>query len=231
MAVIKKSLSSRILHNWVSVVLVLPLFIVGMSTFFMTHENSIGNFVIGYTTEPPELKDILHTRDGRRFFASKNGIYQIKGDEITPVGEMQNFEIRVLEQLVDGRILAAGKNGLWLSMADGQWNKIYDADIHGVQILDQSWHLVTKQKGILISDDQGKTWKNDADLERALLSASDKKPVLLGKFMHDLHTGKALFGKHFEWIWADILALTLVFLSLTGVYMWWRAEKRKTATR
>jgi hypothetical protein len=41
----------------------------------------------------------------------------------------------------------------------------------------------------------------------------------------DLHTGKALLGKHAEWLWIDLVGGALLFLSLTGVYLWWRGRR------
>lgn len=221
--------SSRVLHNWVSVALVLPLFIVGMSTFFMSHEKSLGSFVIAYTDAPLELKDLLYTPDGRQLLATKNGVFQLFDDRVEPVDALQNHEIRNLELLGDGRVLAAGKHGLWLGGAEGRWEKLHKADIHGIHVQSESWYLITKEQGVLISKDQGLSWENESSIAQSLTTMADKRPLQLGKFMHDLHTGKALMGAHYEWIWADLLALVLVMLSLTGIYMWWKTQKRKLA--
>ena len=78
-----------------------------------------------------------------------------------------------------------------------------------------------------MSDDRGQTWQSDKSLTRLISDRSEKRPLQLGKFMHDLHTGKALMGHKYEWIWADILALVLVTLAFTGIYMWWKSQKRK----
>jgi hypothetical protein len=213
----KNPVSARGVHNWISVALVLPLFIIGMSTFFMTHEKSLGNFVIAYTDAPLELKDLLYTTDGRQFLATKNGVFQLVNNKLEPIYALQGHEIRTLELLNDGHVLAAGKHGLWLGKTDGNWIKLYDADIHGMQIQSQTWYLITKEQGVLSSKDQGLSWKNDLNISQALATMNDKQPLQLAKFMHDLHTGKALLGNHYEWIWADLLALVLVLLSLTGI--------------
>lgn len=223
----KNTFSSRLLHNWVSVALVLPLFIVGMSTFFMSHEKSLGGFIIGYTSEPMELKDLLHTPDGGTFLATKNGLYQLINNKLVPVEALQNDEIRVLELLDDGRLLAAGKYGLWLQDPDANWQKLHHADIHGIQILPERWYLITKEQGVLISIDRGLSWQSENNITQLLNAMDNKRPLQLGKLMNDLHTGKALMGHHYQWIWSDLLALVLVLLSLTGIYMWWKSQKRK----
>ncbi len=223
----KNQFSSRTLHNWLGVALVLPFFIVGMSTFFMSHEKSLGNMVIAYSQAPLELKDLLHTPDGRQLLASKNGLFQLNGDQFELITELQNNEIRTLELTRDGDVLAAGKYGLWLGKVNGAWTKLHDADIQGVQVQAQYWYLITKEKGVLVSQNHGGDWQPEKNISQSLSGMNYKNPVKLGKFMEDLHTGEALMGKHYEWIWADLLALALVILSLTGVYMWWKSQKRK----
>ncbi len=224
----KHAFSTRVLHNWVSVALVLPLFIVGMSTFFMTHDKALGQTIIGYTSEAVEIKDLLKTSDGRTFLATKNGVYQAIDNKLTAIKALSS-EIRVLEQLDDGRLLAAGKYGLWLGEHNNNWKKLHNADIHGMQILAEHWYLVTKEQGLLFSYDQGQNWQQEQQIAKLLGTMESKRPLQLGKLMKDLHTGKALMGKKYEWIWADILALVLVILALTGIYMWWKSQKRKQA--
>ncbi len=226
-APMKTVIGSRTLHNWIGIVLVVPLFIVGMSTFFMSHEKSLGNFVIAYTNDPLELKDILHTPDGRLLLATKNGVYERHGDTWAVIDSLQGQDVRSLEILAGGQVLAAGKQGLWVEVDGGSWQQRHDADIQGLQVYLNNWYLVTKEQSILISHDQGGSWQPAASLTNSLSALNVKRPLQLNKFMHDLHTGKALLGKHYEWIWADLLALVLVLLSLTGVYMWWKSQKRK----
>lgn len=223
----KASFSSRVLHNWLGVALVLPLFIVGMSTFFMSHEKSLGSIVVAYTDTPLELKDLLYTPDGRQLLATKNGVFERIDQKMKALEGLQNNEIRTLDLLSDGSVLAAGKLGLWKEETNGNWTKLYDADIHGIQIHSQNWYLVTKEQGVLSSKDQGLSWESESNIMQSLTTISEKRPLQLGKLMHDLHTGKFFMGKHYEWIWADSLALVLVILSLTGIYRWWKSQKRK----
>ncbi len=224
----KHVFNTRVLHNWISVALVLPLFIVGMSTFFMSHDKALGQAIIGYTNEAIEIKDLLKTSDGHTFLATKNGVYQAIDNKFIAINALSS-EIRVLEQLNDGRLLAAGKYGLWLHDLEGSWQKLHNADIHGLQILPKDWYLVTKEQGVLLSSDQGLSWQQEPKMTQLLSSMATKRSLQLGKLMKDLHTGKAIMGKEYEWIWADILALVLVMLALTGIYMWWKSQKRKQA--
>jgi hypothetical protein len=48
----------------------------------------------------------------------------------------------------------------------------------------------------------------------------------LARVIRDLHTGEALLGHDAEWIWNDIVGGTMTFLALTGVYLWWKGQRR-----
>ncbi len=193
----------------------------------MSHEDALGEYVIGYTNEAMEVRDLLKTSNGRTLFATKEGVYEAKNKNTLIPVEALSSEIRVLEQLNDGRIFAAGKYGLWLGEVNGLWVKRYSGDIHGVQIEKNRWYLTTKKQGVVFSADQGLSWQAEPQIDLLLCTLDGKRPLKLGNLMEDLHTGKALLGDEYEWIWSDILASVLVFLSLTGIYMWWKSQKRK----
>ncbi|PKO58071.1 MAG: hypothetical protein CVU25_05815, partial [Betaproteobacteria bacterium HGW-Betaproteobacteria-19] len=88
-----------------------------------------------------------------------------------------------------------------------------------------------KDHGLLVSAD-GRDWRPDPELMPVLAASmveGEAELITLGKLVMDLHTGKAFFGKDWEWIWIDLVGLAMTLLSLTGVYMWWRGERRKAA--
>ena len=53
-----------------------------------------------------------------------------------------------------------------------------------------------------------------------------KKPMTLARFIRDLHTGEALFGREHKWIWDDIVGGSMTFLALTGIYLWWNGQRK-----
>jgi len=65
------------------------------------------NLFIGYFSETMELRNILQTADGRTFVASKQGGYQASKENTLIAVAALNSEVRLLEQLSDGRIFAA----------------------------------------------------------------------------------------------------------------------------
>jgi hypothetical protein len=86
-----------------------------------------------------------------------------------------------------------------------------------------------KDTGMQISRDGGRTWSADPTFARlASVAGEQAEPYTMQKLVMDLHTGKFFFGKRAEWIWIDLLGITLVMLCLTGGLMWWRSQKRKS---
>lgn len=70
--------------------------------------------------------------------------------------------------------------------------------------------------------DGAKAEKHDKD------EKPDKNGISVRKVMKSLHTGK--FLGPFDWIWADLIALSLFFFVLSGVVTWWRASRRAAGT-
>jgi uncharacterized iron-regulated membrane protein len=50
--------------------------------------------------------------------------------------------------------------------------------------------------------------------------------MLLARVIRDIHTGEALLGHDTEWVWNDIVGGTMAFLAVTGLYLWWRGQRK-----
>lgn len=50
--------------------------------------------------------------------------------------------------------------------------------------------------------------------------------MTLARVIRDVHSGEALFGRDGKWLWNDIVGGAMTFLGLTGVYLWWRGQRR-----
>jgi len=146
------------------------------------------------------------------------------------VPALSGQEIRSLS--ANGSLLAAaGNRGAWL-LYDGVWQQIHRRPAHQVQLAaDGSIYLATLDNGLLTSRDRGATWAPLPQLEAALRASPPMPPegYDFNKLVMDLHTGKAVFGKRFEWLWIDSLGLVMLFLSLSGVYLWWQGQKRQAS--
>lgn len=239
----KLNFKARSWHTWGSLILALPILIVGASAVFIAHKKALGTDEItvaakwlpGYSNADAKAKGIepraaLTTRAGTTYVGTLQGLYRLDGDQLLEVGALANTQVRAIAEAPFGRI-AAARNGVWLE-TDGQWERTLKGDAWNASIRpDGSVIVSVKDRGLMTSTD-GRKWQQDPHLSIALASAAGTqadKPMTLAKLIMDLHTGQAFFGKEGEWIWVDLVGLAMCLLALTGVYMWWRAEKRKAA--
>lgn len=237
----KFNFNARSWHNWVSIILVLPMIIIGITAIFIAHHKALKmeqvdvtpyvSWLPGYGTGLMQNKLELRTSyidaEGTHWLGALNGLYQIHGAEAKPVAEIPATQVRDIVETPWGLMLAT-KMGVWLRTESG-WQKVYKGDAWSVSVHQNNVSVAIKDKGILVSDN-GKDWHASQAVSAAMgnmTAAMKKEPITLEKLNMDLHTGKALFGKSGEWIWIDILGAVLIFLSGTGIYMWWRGEKRK----
>ncbi len=141
-------------------------------------------------------------------------------------------EIRCLA-IKDEYLFAGGKQGLFsVRLSDKNVSAILAKDIHCISFFQDSSMLVSDKKGVYQSIDNGATWKKyllsealDIELVETEILANNKIP--LHKFNMDLHTGKAFFGKKYEWLWIVIVSLSLLTLTFTGIYMWLKKKIKK----
>ncbi len=217
--------NARSWHNWISIALVIPFFIIAVTSLFMAHEKNLGLKNISWGEQIPEIRSVVYGKQGLQMLASKDDAYEWVNGQLQPIVALQGLEARFIEVLADSSLLIAGKGGLWQRLADQPWQQKYMGDIHGLQILsDGRWLIVDKDVGVMLSTDQGLHWQQNGKIAK-LLKQLPARPYNLEKLVHDLHTGKAIFGKHLEWLWIDSLALVLGFLCLTGAFLWWKSQR------
>jgi hypothetical protein len=239
----KINLKARSWHTWASLILALPILIVGASAIFIAHKKSLNTeditvnakWLPGYQTEETkatgvEPRTALTTRGGTTYVGTQEGLYSLEGDTLAAVEALAGMPVRGLAESGFG-LVAAAKNGIWLEQR-GEWTRVMKGDAWNAGTrADGSVVVSVKDKGLLVSAD-GRQWQADPLLGKALAALPGtvtEKPLTLGKLIMDLHTGQAFFGKKGEWIWIDLVGLAMCLLAMTGVYMWWRAEKRKSA--
>jgi hypothetical protein len=238
----KPEISQRTLHLWAGVLLSLPILIVGLTAIFIAHEDALGLkqvvlekvYLPGYGAgemHAAEPRGYLQAADGREWLATKAGLFERSGAALVPVPALQRVEVRAVAQTSHG-LFAATKMGLWQEQADG-WRKLRDGDYWSIGARADGTLVATgKESMVLESDDAGASWRPAAQLNQALaaLPAEQRRePMTLGKLIMDLHTGKALLGKHYEWLWIDLVGLACALLALTGMVLWRRGRRQKLA--
>ncbi len=101
-----------------------------------------------------------------------------------------------------------GGNQLWLKGEQGQ----YLADEDFIE-----WHQTTSLVPL--------NWLEGSAASEALLLQARSANLTWERLLLDLHSGR-LFGSWAIWLW-DLAAVCFVFLSLSGLYIWWSQRPRR----
>lgn len=224
--------------KWVSIALLIPMFIIGATAIFIAHDKSLGTQDLqlapamagnAMNMKMPEVivRDVATVGDAT-FIASQAGLFRMVGG--FPVREpgIPKGEFRSVKADAAGTLYAAGKYGLWQRAGSGAWTQLREGDFHGLGLMPNGIVAYLKDQGTLLSSDGGKSWIEAPGFAKlGVLAAREPEAYTLQKLVMDLHTGKFFFGKSAEWIWIDILGATLLMLCLTGGWMWWRSQKQK----
>ncbi len=229
MQMIKKY--SRKWHIWLGVAFAIPLLIVGMTTIFLAHDKALkldehlisSSYFPGYYGSKMvsnEIKSYFKDAEGVEYFGYKLGLHVKKDGVSTPLAFFDKHEIRRIEKLGD-TLLVGTKKALFMEHKNG-FKEVLKKDIWDVSVREGMVSVTTNKEGLFQSSDL-KTWHSI----QTQTSQSELKSVSLKKLNLDLHTGKALFGDTWMWIWQDILALCILFFIISGVYLWY--PKKRTA--
>jgi hypothetical protein len=220
--------SMRNWHTWGSLVLGVPLLLVGLTTFFIAHDNALGTKDImlpiqGAGYEKMEIRSSLQVGK-EQWIGTKQGIFRLEGDKAVLVSGTPMDEIRDMVS-AGSAVVMAGKKALWHVEA-GNTTKVFKADCWQVTANDGGYTAACKDVGLLTSAD-GKAWSERAvEFPEEVLTAIPKG-MALSKVIMDMHTGKLFFGKEYEWIWIDLLGLACVALGITGLVMWMRSRRQR----
>lgn len=239
----KLKLKARSWHTWVSVAFALPILIVGSTAIFIAHYRSLAledvivaaGWLPGYRNRDAETTGIepsavLVASNGMILVGTQGGLYRLEAGRLAPVADFPAVAVRGLAEGSFG-LVAAAKSGVWLRR-NGPWERAIEGEAWNVVSRGEGGVVVAvKGRGVLFSRD-GLVWQADEEINgalRRLAGDSAARPITMGKLVMDLHSGQAFFGKAGKWLWIDLIGLTICSLVLTGVYMWWRAERRKAS--
>lgn len=226
-------------HKWFGLILCFFLVMFCVSGIILNHRSAVAGIDIGRNLLPSayrlknwngglirgSLKYVGIEGDSVQLVSGNNGIWRIDSgtQEVTdfnagmPRGADRR-NIRALLQLPDRSLLAAGSFGLY-HYKDERWSDI-PIDLAGDERLTD---LLLKQDTVVLA---GRSflyvwpWREIDKMERKQLSpaADHDGKVSLFRTVWALHSGE-MFGMGGR-ILVDTVALILIFLSLTGVLLW-----------
>ncbi|MDZ7918588.1 MAG: PepSY domain-containing protein [Rhodoferax sp.] len=220
--------SMRNWHTWGSLVLGVPLLLVGLTTFFIAHDKALGTKDImlpiqGAGYEEMEIRSSLQ-QGAEQWIGTKQGVFRVENGKALLVEGAPTDEIRDMVSAGDA-VLMAGKKALW-RMEGAAATKVFKGDCWQVAAHATGYSAACKDVGLLASAD-GKAWSARAvEFPEEVLTALPKG-MALSKVIMDMHTGKLFFGKEYEWIWIDLLGLACVALGITGLVMWMRSRRQR----
>lgn len=230
----------RIWHAWLSVILSLPLFIIGATAVCLAHGKTLGlnkmgidalwlpGYAMAANKQEPVVVKAAFAVDGAWYVGAKTGLFMLSEGRAEAVEALRGADVRSIAASA-GKVVAGARNGVWLG-AGKRWQRIHAVEVFAAGFMaDGSIFALPAGGGLIVSRDDGRSWANDAAGSDVLmrLPAANEEALTMNRLVMDLHTGKALLGRHWEWLWIDILGGIMIFLSLTGVYLWWQGQKRQ----
>lgn len=235
-------MKARTVHLWVSITVALPILLVALTALLMAHDRTLklreielpAHWLPGLRGEPQpglEVRAVAEQGD-TRWLGTREGLWRQQAGQWLKVDGLERADVRALLPLADGRMLAASRQGLFAVNADGKARRLQRGDFWTLaEHPDGSLLAVARDSQLLASRDGGKSWKAaHADLLEQLSAQVAQQPprsITVSQLVKDLHTGKALLGGAAEWVWIDVLAGSLSLLIGTGLWMWWRSQRRK----
>lgn len=219
-------------HIWLGVAFAIPLLIIGITTLLLSHQHTLklekysisSQYFPGYWNEKNEAKNEIKTffkdDNGNEYYGYKYGLMVKTHTSSQKIDFFNRYEIRKIN-MYHNKLLVATKQGLFYEQ-DNRFKELLKEEIWDMFLEENKAHIVTKQ-GLFTCDNQFQAC-DKIDLKE---TNEPLKEVSLKKLNLDLHTGKAFFGKTFEWIWQDILALSILFFVLSGFYLWYKRKNNK----
>jgi hypothetical protein len=233
----KLQYNNRKWHAWISFAISLPILLVAVTAMLMAHGQKLGfrdikvnaGWLPGYSSAPAqrEVRATLSTPDAL-WIGTLSGLFVQSAGAVREIDAFAGQEIRTLQR-AGNTIFALTSQGLFALRAD-QWQRVMRGPVQSMYADGDNVYMMTRDKGLQVSEDQGTSWKSPTAATAALelLPPLGPEPakMVLARVIRDLHTGEALLGHDGEWIWNDIVGGTMTFLGISGLYLWWRGQRR-----
>jgi hypothetical protein len=238
----KLQFSSRKWHAWISFAISLPILIVSITAIFIAHGQKLGfrdikvnaSWLPGYSAAPAqrEVRAMLNLAD-TLWIGTQSGLFVQSTTGVSEVAAFAGQEVRALLR-TDSNLFALTTQGLFAQRAE-EWKRVSRGPVNSAYADGNTVYMMTRDKGLQASTDGGTTWSSPANAQAALVLlpplGDEPAKIMLARVIRDLHTGEALLGHDLEWVWNDIIGGTMTFLGITGLYLWWRGQRRMVFRR
>jgi len=164
----------------------------------------------------------LYLRDGAIYACARDGLHHSSDGGVTWRAIIPKTEVTALH-FSDGETLAATTKGIVRLRGAGKGEQLARFPGKGMEVRE----LVPLAGGFLVVAKEGIfTASGGGPLVPAVLPAGEKgRAMELQKLVTDLHTGAIIGG------WgsalADLTAVLLVLLTVTGIWLWYRPWREK----
>jgi uncharacterized iron-regulated membrane protein len=233
----KLQYNNRKWHAWISFAISLPILLVAVTAILIAHGQKLGfrdikvdaSWLPGYSSAPAqrEVRATLATSDAL-WIGTLSGLFVQANGSVREVDFFAGQEVRSLPH-TENTVFVLTTQGLFAQRGD-EWKRVSKGPVASAYADGNNVYMTSRDKGLQVSDDQGGSWKPVADAKAALEQLPPLGPapakMVLARVIRDLHTGEALLGHDGEWIWNDVVGGTMTFLGVSGLFLWWRGQRR-----
>jgi hypothetical protein len=239
-------------HTWLGVILSLPVFIVGATAVLIAFQDSYKgtesepylnvSWLPGYSNgamkmegemQRGKIKSSLLSSDGKMYYGTKAGVIVVENGKAKEIPSFAGMDVFTISEF-NNEIFVGTKMGLY-KYTNEKATKLFDKETHHLDIRKDGSLAISTNKEMYYSNDNGSTWKKDETLAQLISTLPTPKNTMMEqssipmhKFVMDLHTGKAFFGKSYENIWIILVGLSICFLTGTGIFMWYKRLRKKS---
>jgi hypothetical protein len=239
-------------HNWIGIVLSIPTLIVGITAIMLTFQSSFKNmpnepelnvrWLPGYSSSAiqkewqkkmGEVRSSLMLTDSIQIIGTNAGLFIFNNGKIKPIEHFIGYEIRCLSKS-NSKLFIGSNKGLFSGVFPVENPELILAkSIQSIDIVNDSTIFANDNKNLYHSKNGGLDWEDQNYIGKTIAknivykNIEPTHKIKMHKLVIDLHTGKAFFGKSFEWIWILLVGLSVTLLTLTGIYMWIVKKRKK----
>ncbi len=241
-----KPWTARRIHLWIGIILAVPMALMAISGTLISMR-SVSNVTVplnwlGAETVPDRLpiNAFAQAGDGSTWIGNAQGLWRVAGTDAMPVHAFDGQEVIGLAFTTGANVpVVATRMAVWQKQGE-QWVPSRRGRVRQLSTLPDGRVLailggrgeMADGKPFVTSD--GADWQpfGPAMKANAQLPRLENPQVALHQVMREFHSGAFFFGKGpGEMIWSNLLGWVLTALTLTGLWMWLKAERVKARKR